>query len=340
MMRSLWIGLLLLLQLSLMAQTERKTTSVVFYNVENLFDTRVSKGKSDFEFSPGSVKKWDQKKYAKKLYDISRVLTAADRGNSPSLIGLCEVENRQVLVDLAAQKALAWANYSIVHHESRDRRGIDVALLYRSTLFREISSRKIPVGENAKAQGSSREMLYVKLFSAPADTIHVFVCHWHSRSEGEQKTEPKRILAARTLRAQVDSLFRRNKNTKILIMGDLNDEPVNASVKVGLQARQPGRNNISGQLYNLVYDSDLKSEGTVGYRGKLLMFDQLIVSGALLNGKKGWSVAPASAKVFRTSWMEYRNKNGQISPNRTYTGNHYAGGISDHFPVILILQRN
>ncbi len=338
-MRWLWLLPLLFYHFPLLAQPGKGPTTVVFYNVENLFDTKVSKGKSDFEFSPGSPKRWDQKKYSKKISDISRVLASVDPGSKPGIIGLCEVENRKVLEDLTLQNGLNGSGYSIVHKESNDRRGIDLALLYRRDLFRELSSKKIPVGKTPKSRASSREMLYIKLLSSPSDTLHIFVCHWHSRSEGEKATEPKRLLAAQTLRFQVDSLFGRNLKSKILIMGDMNDEPTNASLNSVLQARQTQKNISPGQLYNLLVEADMKGAGTVSYKGKLLMFDNLIVSGTLLNSSKGWTASPGSAKVFRAPWMEFRNGKSQVSPNRTYIGNRYAGGVSDHFPVCLALRR-
>lgn len=339
-MRWLWLLPLLLFHFPLLAQPGKRSTTVVFYNVENLFDTKVDKGKSDFEFSPGSAKHWDQKKYSKKINDISRVLASVDPGSMPGIIGLCEVENRKVLEDMTLRDGLNRGNYSIVHKESNDRRGIDLALLYRRDLFRELSSKKIPIGKTPKSRASSREMLYTKLLSSPTDTLHIFVCHWHSRSEGEKATEPKRLLAAQTLRFQVDSLFDRNLKSKILIMGNMNDEPASASVNSYLQAGNPQKKIVTGQLYNLLYENDLKGEGTVSYKGKLLMFDNLIVSGTLLNDSKGWTTSPNTAKVFRAPWMEYRNGKNQVSPNRTYVGNKYAGGVSDHFPVCLVLRRN
>jgi endonuclease/exonuclease/phosphatase family metal-dependent hydrolase len=338
-MRYFLIGLLFLLQFYAAAKPDVKSTHVVFYNVENLFDTKVSAGKSDSEYSPGSAKEWDATKYSKKLTDISKVLTSIDPGSFPGIIGLCEVENRLVLSDLVSQKTLSGGKYSIIHKDSHDRRGIDVALLYRNELFRELVSKKIPVGESARAQGSSREMLYAKMIGFPNDTLHIFVAHWHSRAEGQKETEPKRIIAAKSLRFQVDSIFRLNRNAKIIVMGDMNDEPENVSIKNYLGAKQPAAKASAGQLYNLCFEDARQGHGTIYYRGRLLMFDNLIVSGGLINNKKGWIANIGSATVFHQPWMEYRNKNGKIAPNRTYSGNKYLGGVSDHFPVCFRLKK-
>jgi predicted extracellular nuclease len=338
-MRYFLVGLLLIAQFFATAKPDGKSTCIVFYNVENLFDTKVSAGKSDSEYTPGAAKRWDTKKYSKKITDISNVLASIEPGNFPGLIGLCEVENRQVLSDLVSQKSLSGGKYSIIHFESRDRRGVDIALLFRSDLFRELHSKKIPVGESARAKGSAREMLYAKMIGLPNDTLHIFVAHWHSRSEGQNETEPKRIAAAKSLRFQVDSIFQLRRNAKIIIMGDLNDEPENVSVKVHLGAKQPIQNVLQGQLYNLSYNEFKQGFGTVYYRGKMQMLDNLIVSSAMLNGIKGWIADTSSARIFHAPWMVFRNKSGYLVPFRTYSGNKYQGGVSDHFPVSLVLKR-
>ena len=320
-------------------QLSAKSTRLLFYNVENLFDTQSSPGKADFEFSPGSDKQWDNQKYTRKLDDIARVLSSATAGDWPGLVGLCEIENRTVLDDLVARKALSRAGYAIVHRDSRDRRGIDVALLYRKPLFSLLSTRNIEVGETAKARGSAREMLYAKMVSLPDDTLHLFVAHWPSRTEGEAQTEAKRVVAAKALRQQVDSLFGRNRSAKIIIMGDLNDEPSNLSVHQHLAAKAPKSKFEPAKLYNLMQPADGRGEGTLYHNGQFLMFDQIIVSGPTIDSRKGWGAVPQTATIFRQPWMEYRNPKGRTVPNRTYMGNRYTGGISDHFPVVVELRR-
>ncbi|WP_153637702.1 hypothetical protein [Prolixibacter sp. NT017] len=312
-----------------------KATSVVFYNVENLFDTINNQGERDFEFSPESPKKWNTERYTKKLKDIAHVLMDVDTVGKPGLIGMAEIENQSVLNDLVRTKRMAPVHYQIIHEESPDYRGIDVALLYRPDIFKEITHTVIGIHFKDDPDYHTRDILYAKLLSGKNDTIHVFVNHWPSRLGGLEKSQPKRVFVASVLRAQVDSITRLNPDAKIIIMGDMNDEPENKSLFKVLQAI-PG---TDGTLHSLLYQASMKGKGTYYFRGNWNMLDNLVVSHDLLTAKSGWTTVPASGRVFHEKWMEYHNKNGVMAPNRTYGGPNYYGGISDHFPVYFILHR-
>lgn len=309
----------------------KKQATVVFYNVENLFDTIDDPSTNDEEFLPASDKQWNTERYQKKLADIAKVLGNINAQELPELIGLCEIENQQVLKDLVQTEPLTKGNYQIVHFNSPDERGIDVALLFREGEFKVLSKEAILVNPGFK----TRDILHVygKLGN---ERLHLFVNHWPSRWGGLEKSQPNRIVAAQTLKTNVDSLIAENPEVKIIIMGDMNDEPDNKSLIDVLGAKAP---NSSAELYNLMIPLDEQKLGSYNYQGNWNMLDNLIISEPVLKGD-GLVVSDQLGQVFHQAWMEYRNKNDEMSPNRTYGGPNYYGGISDHFPVYMHLNWN
>ncbi|MDA3778877.1 MAG: hypothetical protein PF487_01365, partial [Bacteroidales bacterium] len=256
----------------------------------------------------------------------------------PELIGLCEVENKNVLNDLIQAKAISNKKYNIVHEESRDYRGIDVALLYDPEEFQYISHKKIEINFKNEPNYKTRDILCVKGIASRKDTLYIFVNHWKSRSGGQKKTENKRITIATELRKNIDKILLSNKNAKIIVIGDLNDEPINKSVRYVLGAS----NKITGKetLYNLMYKLDSENKGTHSYKGEWNMLDNLIVSKALINNKSGYSVQNNTGHIFKDDFiMYYNSKAGTKVPNRTYGGPNYFGGYSDHLPIYFILTK-
>ncbi len=208
-------------------------------------------------------------------------------GTPPDVIGLCEVENKQVLTDLVNNTPLSKYSYRIIHANSPDKRGIDVAIIYNSERVHILESRYFGIG---KAGLFTRDILYCKA-RLGNDTCHFLVNHWPSRSAGQLETEPDRLAAASRLRSIVDSLFHCCKKPKIVIMGDFNDEPLDMSLSQTLQAKTDTRNVQSDYLYNLSRaPEDGKIKGTVKFRGEWTLFDQVIVSGSLLADSKGLHV--------------------------------------------------
>lgn len=315
-------------------QTEGSLT-VAFYNVENLFDTIDDPRVNDNEFLPNSKKEWTEKRYQAKLEDISRVFHEMGGRDLPFLIGLCEVENKRVVEDLADTKLLRPGKYGIVHYDSPDGRGIDVALMYRSEGFKVNHSSIIPVQLPERSRPTSRDILYVRGKIASGEELHVFVNHWASRAGGVDQTEPGRIAAAEALRKGLDSLLEKNPGVKIIIMGDLNDTPERRSLQGILKAFPPGSADTTA-LVNLMYPLSEKGQGSYNYRGNWDMLDHIIVSPALMKSN-GLSVEGNSGFIFKPNWLAFTNSYGQRAPNRTYVGDRYVGGISDHFPVYIRL---
>jgi predicted extracellular nuclease len=301
--------------------------TVVSYNVENLFDTVDDPKVPDEEFLPASEKKWDNEKYQKKLSDIARVISEVNPLELPEVVGLVEVENQQVLEDLVNTGKLK-GQYAIIHEESPDYRGIDVALIYRKDAFREITHEVLPVTFPDDPEFKTRDILHVT-GKVKNKTVHVFVNHWPSRIGGDEKTEPKRVLAASVLKKKVDELFAADPKARIIIMGDMNDEPANKSLKEALGAESPDSKAL---LVNLMMPDDASEKGTYFYSGNWNMLDNLVVSKSVLKGK-GMLVEGQKGNIFSNDWMIFTNKNGDKTPNRSYVGNKYVGGVSDHFPV-------
>jgi predicted extracellular nuclease len=311
--------------------------TIVFYNVENLFDVKNEKGKNDGEFTPKGSKKWTQERYLKKITDISRVISSVNIAELPEIVGFCEIENRVVVNDLTQSRYLKKGNYQIVHFESPDSRGIDNALIYRPDEFSLLYSRPIRISFAEDSGFVTRDILYVKGQTTDHEVLHIFVNHWPSRIGGDEGTESKRIRVASVLRGKVDSLFAAEKNPNIIILGDMNDEPVSSSLFNTLKAKDPAM-DFNADLLNLMFEVDKKELGSYKYRNQWNMLDNIVVSRSLLNGS-GFRCTEKQGFVFDKGWMEFKNRNGNISPNKTYSGEKYTGGISDHFPVYFKLIR-
>ncbi len=329
----------ILFPLIIQVYAQDKPFIIMSYNVENLFDTIDSPGINDIEFTPANKKEWNSEKYNKKLNDLAKVISAVGKGGFPDIIGLQEIENYEVLQDLISTPDLKLGGYGIVHEESPDERGIDVALVYKKESFKYEGHIKIPVAFPFDSTEKTRDILYVYGKAPDGMGLHFYVNHWSSRFGGESESEPKRMYCAVALRRSVDLLLSRDTKARIVIMGDFNDEPTNRSIMSVLQASNKLKNISAGEFYNLMYDKhNLTAEGSYLYRENWNMLDQIIVSHSLLNVKSGYGCKYDSGKIFKEEWMLYKAKNGEYSPNRTYGGDNYFGGISDHLPVYVVLE--
>lgn len=313
---------------------------VMFYNVENLFDTENDPAINDEEFLPGSDKKWTKERYETKLNQIAKVIGDLGGDTLPVLVGLCEIENRRTLDDLLGTSKLSGADYRIVHQESPDSRGIDVALLYRSRYFQLLNNRFVPVKFPKGTDVRTREILYASGVLAGKDTLHILVNHWPSRSSGEVQTRPLRLAAATTVREVVDSVLRITPDAKIVITGDFNDEPMDASVTDGLRAKLAYDMPVNANLYDLTQELRKTSPGgTYNYKGTWNLLDHMVVSGALLDTTAAIYCRPSGMHAFTARYLlEKDEENMGQRPVRTYLGSYYQGGYSDHLPVYLELH--
>lgn len=310
---------------------------VMSYNVENLFDTKDDSLKNDEEFLPTATRHWTYRKYRKKLDDIAKVIMAVGEGEIPALVALCEVENDTVLRDLTRYSALREADYRYIMTDSKDERGIDVALLYQRHLFKPISTQSIPIKPTKKQQSPTRDILHVSGILINQDTLDVIVCHFPSRSRGSKLTEPYRIDVATKVKATTDSLLSLRQRGQVLIMGDLNDYPQSTSIAKILQAKAPEQHSLIVQhrLYHLLADKcKSKSFGSYKYQGRWQLLDHILVSGTLLQPSSPLYTCNAWADVCNLPFLLIEDERyGGNQPFRTYHGMRYQGGYSDHLPI-------
>ncbi|MCD7972770.1 MAG: endonuclease [Candidatus Azobacteroides sp.] len=314
----------------------RNSFRIMFYNVENLFDFEHIEGKEDKEFTPEGEKKWTPGKYFHKLNRIAKVITAVREWEDLGLIGLCEVQNEKVIKDLVRATPLKKDNYQYFITDSPDNRGINVALLYQRDIFKLFSANPISIPFRNKKE-KTRDLLHVSGLLQSGDTLDVFVCHFPSRSGGEKATEGKRNFVASILKRNVDSLMFHRVNPKILMMGDFNDFPDNNSIYHVLKARPIDfSENMENEkeLYNLFYEHMKKGNGTYKYKGKWNMLDQIIVSGSLLNTYHKVHIKEETATIYKADFLLQNDNSDQgKKPFRSYLGNKYMGGYSDHLPI-------
>lgn len=309
----------------------------MFYNVENLFDTVNDSLTNDEEFLPDGTRSWTASRYWEKLDHIFKTMLALGEWEPPGLVGLCEVENRSVLFDLVSRTPLRKLEYQIIHEESPDPRGIDVALLYRPDQFRPLSHKTYPVIFPGEERARTRDVLYVKGTVFRKDTVHIFINHWPSRAGGQESSAPRRQYVAGLVRSLSDSILRRDPAAAILITGDFNDEPGDESLRHHLKALPDTQHLRSTALYNLMYPYMEKGLGTEKHEAHWNLLDQFIVSGSLLQ-EHHLHADHKTAYIFAADWLLETDERylGQ-RPFRTYAGPRYLGGYSDHLPVYLDL---
>ena len=328
--------------LSFLSLPEVKAQSefrVMFYNVENLFDTKDDPSKNDDEFLPDGFMRWTPSRYKEKLRNVTRVITAVGEMQSPGLIGLCEVENDSVLFDLTRRSPLRAQEYEYLITRSPDERGINIALLYQRHQFKLLEWTTYEVRFNRPDTRPTRDILHAVGQLVNLDTLDLIICHFPSRSDGQLATRPARIAAAKTLQTKVDSVIAVRARPHCIIMGDFNDPPNSECLFDVLKAGQVKPPIQGDRLYNLFFDLQKQGErGTYKYQGKWEVIDQLIVNGALLKEGSSTRVKNGEAIIFDAPFLlEKDEKFYGKKPFRTYLGPRYHGGFSDHLPVYLDL---
>jgi predicted extracellular nuclease len=308
------------------------TISVGFYNLENLFDTIDDPIVDDAEFLPSSKNEWNTYRYEKKIHNMSRVILAMNDGNACDMLGVCEIENVNVVNDLLKDEQLKKIPFGVVHYDSPDARGIDVALIYRTDKFIIIGSKPLKVDYDQK-DFKTRDILWVQALYKK-DTINVFVNHWPSRRGGPEESEPKRVAAATVLANHIAILKNSNPNCKIVCIGDFNDEPNDKSISQVLNAKANADNLCATCLFDPM--NILKTKYKLGshyYKGEWSMFDQIIFSNNLAMPEYFENDLKA-VKILKEEWMlKVDTYNDKMQPSRTFEGPKYNGGYSDHLPV-------
>jgi len=294
-----------------------KKVSVGFYNLENLFDTKNNPRNLDDDFTPDGFKKWDSYKYDKKVAKLSSVISKIareDTGCAPSLLGVAEVENKKVLEDLIATDALKDEDYDIIHYDSPDERGIDVALLYKKAHFEVLESKPLTLYLTADdgQRDYTRDILYVKGILGGTE-VHILVNHWPSRRMGANDTMDKRITAAKRNREIIDALVEKDPDVRIIVMGDFNDGPHDESIRIHL---------AQTDLYNPMLYLSTRYEGSLNYRSEWFTFDQILMTNNFV-------------RMYDNALLYDRS---EIFNEFFYAGPRYLGGYSDHFPVFSVFE--
>lgn len=340
------IGILSALFLSLtwfgysQEQKSYQVACVGFYNLENLFDIEDDPAIRDEEYTPEGKKAWDATKYQSKLKNLADVIADLGTDISPdgvAVLGVCEVENKRVLEDLVAEEKLKGRNYQIVHYDSPDRRGIDVGLLYQEKYFKVKYSKSYKLTFADKPDYLTRDQLVVT-GDMDGEDVSFIVAHWPSRSGGQAASEPRRIEAAKLGRHIIDSLLTVNPDSKIILMGDLNDDPVNKSVKQYIQAKGKINKMNEGDMFNTMYQNFKSGNGTLAWNDAWNLFDQLIISEGLLSEDASKYIYH-KAYVYNKPYLKQTEGRYKGYPKRTHAGGLYLNGYSDHLPVYMVLKK-
>jgi len=317
---------------------------IAFYNLENLFDTLDTPGVLDEEFTPEGPNKWTGARYSEKLDNmalaISRIGEDDGWSGGPAVLGVSEIENRSVLEDLAAHPLLKESNYQIVHYDSPDLRGVDVALMYRPRFFRVTASASpsLPLTNDEGEPVYTRDQLVVSgIFDG--EPMHFIVGHWPSRSGGELTTRPRRNAAAALSRRLVDSLQAIDANAKVFVMGDLNDDPVDESLRKYLRASGDPDRLKEDEMFNTMFPLFKRGIGSLNYRDGMNLFDQIVVTPSLV-GNDYSTYRFRHARVFNPPFLMQKDGQYKGYPLRSFVGTVWQGGYSDHFPVYVVIVRS
>jgi predicted extracellular nuclease len=317
-----------------------KTATVAFYNLENLFDTEDDPKINDEEFLPNGTYQWTKERYNRKLANMSQAIDQLGDEDGPEILGVCEVENRRVLEDLVATATLKKKGYGIVHADSPDQRGIDVALIYKTKRFTPLYQKSYPVNFPENKDVVTRDILLVKGILDKKIDVTFIVNHWPSRRDGQDESAWKRERAAQTLRQVVDSIFSLDPQANVIMMGDLNDDCNDPSLSKTLKAGRDSVEAMGTLLYNCMAPIKAEGRGTLKFKGGWNLFDQIIVSSTMLTPTALMHYVKGSANVYNPQFMRQTDEGDwKDAPKRTFIGKKYVPeGYSDHFPVYISVE--
>ena len=321
--------------------------AIAFYNVENLFDTlhdvRIDTVNgvpikrydlNDYEYLPDGANNWNSFRYSNKVKNMSDVLSklATDKlPMGPALIGLSEVENARVLQDLLNQPSLKDRGWKYIHVEGPDRRGVDCAFLYNPKFFKLKSYKLVPyVYQNGDTTHFTRGFL-VATGELAGEELNAIVCHWPSRASTSQFRE----WGGAQVKVIKDSIFNVNPNAKIIVMGDLNDDPDDKSLTEGLGAKRKASDCGRNDMWNPWWDMLRKQGvGSLKYDGKWNLFDQIVISGTFLNNDRK-TLEYYNHEVFNREFLIQQEGQNKGYPKRTFSRGVWTNGYSDHLPTIV-----
>ena len=339
-MKSLIIGTVITilgLNYSTVNGQQKQVINIAFYNMENLFDTIDTPNKIDEEFLPGSKTNWNTEKYTNKLANMSASILAINNGKGPDVLGMCEIETEIALKDLCKQLAKSGQVYNYVFFEGQDERGIDVALIYKTALFK-VSNKHSYIIDPATIGGDhTRNILYAQLQAKKGTPLNVLVNHFPSRREGKMESEYKRIAVATKLKNITDSITKINNNAAVIMMGDFNDHPNDKSMSETLAGKLKIDELGNSDFYNPFWKMHLDGLGSHKYKGEWGVLDQILINSNLTKNKTGFVYSSNSAKIIKNDFLLETEERFKGNPKRTFAGSKYFNGYSDHLPVSIDL---
>lgn len=320
---------------------------VAFYNLENFYDTLDDPLTSDEEFTPHGERNYDGKIYWNKVSKLASVIAKLGTDDAkypcpdgPAFMGVAEIENDNVLHDLVNDPQIKDRNYQIVHYDSKDKRGVDVAFLYNPKYFKVLDSKALFVHlpQGSKDSYYTRDVLWVK-GEFEGEIVHIYVNHWPSRLGGEERSAPGRAAAAMVSKQHSDSIFKaEGVEQKVIIMGDLNDDPISPSLTKVLKAKGDVNDVQVGGLYNPWVDMYKNGIGTLGFQDAWGLFDQIVISHKWLDKKQDGFFFQKQF-IFNREFLTENLGRYKGYPMRTWDGLSYRGGYSDHYPTYLVLLK-
>jgi len=340
-----YLAVLLFFVNTVSCQKNYQIKTVAFYNLENLFDTINDPTKNDEASPMMEIKKGRSEVYKKKLNNMAKVISEIGlkaSKNSPVLLGVAEIENRKVLDDLVNTQYLKNKNYSIIHYDSPDLRGIDVAFLYQEKYFKPVAHEtfELRLWDEEGKRIYTRDQLLVSGY-LDNELIYIIVNHWPSRRGGEAKSSFKREKAAYLNTQIIAKIKETDPNPKIIIMGDLNDDPTNNSLKKVLKTKARKARVKKGDIYNPMEDLFRRGENTLVYRDNINLFDQILITAPLLSKKKDYSTYKMyKTGVFKPTYLTTQTGKYKGYPFRSFSRSKFIGGYSDHYPVYMYLIKD
>lgn len=335
--------MLLFLPEDIISQTNKfSIRTVAFYNVENLFDTIDDPDILDDDYTPEGRNQYTASNYYHKIENIASVISSmgADIAkSSPVILGLAEIENLKVLEDLVKSEQIINEEYQIIHYDSPDRRGIDVALIYKQAHFSPIHHEKIElrIWDEKGARIFTRDILWVSGIMDD-EVIHLIINHWPSRRGGRSRSEPKRMKAAYMVRHTISKIYQEYPDAKIIIMGDFNDDPINKSIKEVLLGSLDSSKTAVQHFFNPMEKMFKKGLNSLAYRDGLNLFDQVLLSKNLLRTEKSTGkLTFFKARIYNPENLSAQKGKYKGYPYRSFENNKYVGGYSDHYPVYIYL---
>ena len=345
-----------LLLISCGASRQNSRHIIGFYNVENLFDVTHDEGKNDYEYLPDGANQWTEEKYAVKLRNMADAIDRMHQENGMwhTVLGLAEVENRHVVEDLVNQPLLAEANYQIVHYESPDRRGVDVALLYDPSRMTYVESEALPYDFNTsipittytpeeQADFRTRDALMVHGI-IEGEHFAFYVCHLPSRLGS--KGGDLRARGAEIIYEHAQKMAQKYPGIKCVVMGDMNDNPADESMSVYLHARRNIQEVGKGDFFSPFWSMLDAGIGSLYYRGDPNIFDCILVNDALVNApKKTFRLQVLDkehqfyGRVFNAPFLTQQDGPYAGTPFRTFSNGEFVAGYSDHYPTFIEIRK-